>query len=442
MKAEWQAEKERIKGADEVRERLAEAHRELERATREGDLERAAQLRHGEIPELERRLEEAAGRRGRRQRSPARLLQGARRQRRRRGDRRALDRHPGQPHRGVRDGQARPSGGAAARARRRPGRGGQRGRERDPPLTRRAAGPRPPDRLVPLRSARPASARPSSRARSPSSCSTARTRWSASTCRVRGEAHRLAAGRRAARLRRLRGGRPAHRGRAPAPLQRRAARRAREGPPRRLQHAAPGARRRAPDRRPGPHRGLQEHGADHDLQRRLGQPATTARPCARRASSRSSSTASTTSSSSIRLSREQIGEIVDLQVARLVTRVRERGIEVELIERGAHAARQPRLRPDLRRAPAQARDPEAARRPARDRPARGPLRGGRHDPRRRRRRRAGAGARRAAGAGFSLTAGRSRRRASGCPRGSGSSACPWCSRAACRTAASSARSRA
>ena len=78
------------------------------------------------------------------------------------------------------------------------------------------------------------------------------------------------------------------------------------------------------------------------------------------------------------LSREQIGEIVDLQVARLVTRVRERGIEVELIDDGADAARQPRLRPDLRRAPAQARDPEAARRPARDRPARGPLRGGRH----------------------------------------------------------------
>jgi ATP-dependent Clp protease ATP-binding subunit ClpB len=33
-----------------------------------------------------------------------------------------------------------------------------------------------------------------------------------------------------------------------------------------------------------------------------------------------------------RLSREQIGEIVDLQVARLVERVRERGIEVELTE--------------------------------------------------------------------------------------------------------------
>ncbi len=75
---------------------------------------------------------------------------------------------------------------------------------------------------------------------------------------------RLAPGRRAARLRRLRRGRPAHRGRAPPPLLGRAARRDREGAPGRLQHAAAGDGRRAPDRRPGPHRRLQEHGADHD----------------------------------------------------------------------------------------------------------------------------------------------------------------------------------
>ena len=45
---------------------------------------------------------------------------------------------------------------------------------------------------------------------------------------------------------------------------------------------------------------------------------------------------------------------------------RERGIDVELTE-SSHAARRPRLRPDLRRAPAQARDPEAPGRPARAR---------------------------------------------------------------------------
>ena len=61
------------------------------------------------------------------------------------------------------------------------------------------------------------------------------------------------------------------------------------------------------------------------------------------------------------LSRDEIGRIVDLQVARLVQRVRERGVE-NLAERGRpHAAGKPRLRPRLRRATAQAGDSEAAR---------------------------------------------------------------------------------
>src|SRR3954447_1737516 len=59
MKAEWQAEKEAIHEVAAINQRLDEARRELERVSREGNLERAAQLRHGEIPELERRLAEA-----------------------------------------------------------------------------------------------------------------------------------------------------------------------------------------------------------------------------------------------------------------------------------------------------------------------------------------------------------------------------------------------
>jgi ATP-dependent Clp protease ATP-binding subunit ClpB len=58
MKAEWQAEKDAIHGVAEVKERLEQAHRELERAERAADLELAAKLRHGEIPELERQLAE------------------------------------------------------------------------------------------------------------------------------------------------------------------------------------------------------------------------------------------------------------------------------------------------------------------------------------------------------------------------------------------------
>jgi ATP-dependent Clp protease ATP-binding subunit ClpB len=59
MKAEWQAEKEEIHKVQVVKERLEQAHRELERAEREADLERAATLRHGEIPELQQQLAEA-----------------------------------------------------------------------------------------------------------------------------------------------------------------------------------------------------------------------------------------------------------------------------------------------------------------------------------------------------------------------------------------------
>ena len=59
MKAEWQAEKDEIHKVSAVKERLEQAHRELERAEREADLELAAQLRHGEIPELQRQLQEA-----------------------------------------------------------------------------------------------------------------------------------------------------------------------------------------------------------------------------------------------------------------------------------------------------------------------------------------------------------------------------------------------
>ena len=178
MKAEWQAEKDEIHKVQAIKERLEQAHRELERAEREADLERAAQLRHGEIPELQRQL--AGGRAGRAPRGA--LPQGGGRRRRRRRGRRALDRHPGQPPAGGRGRQARAHGGAPAPARHRPGRGG---RARSPtPCAARAPGSATPiaRSATSSSSARPASARPSWRARWPSSCSTRRTRWSASTC--------------------------------------------------------------------------------------------------------------------------------------------------------------------------------------------------------------------------------------------------------------------
>ena len=79
------------------------------------------------------------------------------------------------------------------------------------------------------------------------------------------------------------------------PVLRRAPRRDREGPPRRLQRPPAGHGRRAAHRRPGPHGGLQERRADHDLEHPGRAP-----PARRSTSSRSSSTGWTTSSSSTR----------------------------------------------------------------------------------------------------------------------------------------------
>jgi ATP-dependent Clp protease ATP-binding subunit ClpB len=62
MRAVWEREKEQAEGAGALRERLDHARTELERAEREADYARAAELRHGEIPELERQIAEADAR--------------------------------------------------------------------------------------------------------------------------------------------------------------------------------------------------------------------------------------------------------------------------------------------------------------------------------------------------------------------------------------------
>jgi ATP-dependent Clp protease ATP-binding subunit ClpB len=58
MKAQWQKEKDAIQGIRELKERLDQAKAEAERAEREADLQRAAELRYGEIPELEKEIAE------------------------------------------------------------------------------------------------------------------------------------------------------------------------------------------------------------------------------------------------------------------------------------------------------------------------------------------------------------------------------------------------
>jgi ATP-dependent Clp protease ATP-binding subunit ClpB len=58
MKARWQSEKDAITAIRAAKERLEQAHRDAERAERDADLQRAAELRYGEIPKLEEEMRE------------------------------------------------------------------------------------------------------------------------------------------------------------------------------------------------------------------------------------------------------------------------------------------------------------------------------------------------------------------------------------------------
>ena len=60
LKAQWQTEKELISRLQEIKEGIEETREAAERAQRDGDLERAAQLRYGQLVELERELEQAS----------------------------------------------------------------------------------------------------------------------------------------------------------------------------------------------------------------------------------------------------------------------------------------------------------------------------------------------------------------------------------------------
>jgi ATP-dependent Clp protease ATP-binding subunit ClpB len=58
LQARWQKEKEALDRVKEITQRIDELRMEYERAERAGDFARAAQIRHGELPALERELEE------------------------------------------------------------------------------------------------------------------------------------------------------------------------------------------------------------------------------------------------------------------------------------------------------------------------------------------------------------------------------------------------
>ena len=58
LQARWQKEKEALDRVKEITQRIDELRMEYERAERAGDFNRAAEIRHGELPALERELEE------------------------------------------------------------------------------------------------------------------------------------------------------------------------------------------------------------------------------------------------------------------------------------------------------------------------------------------------------------------------------------------------
>ncbi|HTE18149.1 MAG TPA: Clp protease N-terminal domain-containing protein, partial [Armatimonadota bacterium] len=62
MKAQWQAEKAAIQVMREKKERLDELKVELDRASRTGDLNKAAELQYGTIPQLQKEIESDEGR--------------------------------------------------------------------------------------------------------------------------------------------------------------------------------------------------------------------------------------------------------------------------------------------------------------------------------------------------------------------------------------------
>jgi ATP-dependent Clp protease ATP-binding subunit ClpB len=59
MTAAWQAERDKLEGARELKEQLDKARAELDQAKRRGDLQRAGELSYGVIPGLEKKLAEA-----------------------------------------------------------------------------------------------------------------------------------------------------------------------------------------------------------------------------------------------------------------------------------------------------------------------------------------------------------------------------------------------
>ena len=259
----WQNEKTAIDIVRELKEQLETLRGESERAERDGDLAKAAELRYGRIPEVEKKLDAALPHAEARENVmlkeevgpddiadvvsawtgiPAgRMLEGETAKLLRMED------ELGKRVVGQTEGRA---GGVRRRAPQ-PGRG-----RRPQPAYRLVHVPRP-DRRRQDRAGQGAGGVPVRR----------RARDGPHRHeRVRREALGRPARRCPSGLHRLRPGRSADRGGASPSLHGDSVRRDREGPPGRVRRAAAGARRGPADRRAGPHGRLPQHHPDPDVQ--------------------------------------------------------------------------------------------------------------------------------------------------------------------------------
>ncbi|HEY4735121.1 MAG TPA: Clp protease N-terminal domain-containing protein, partial [Gemmatimonadaceae bacterium] len=74
MKAQWQQEKETLGAVGKIKQQIEQTRIEADRATRAGDLQKAAEITYGQIPDLERQMREAEQRLASKQGGGARFL--------------------------------------------------------------------------------------------------------------------------------------------------------------------------------------------------------------------------------------------------------------------------------------------------------------------------------------------------------------------------------
>jgi len=74
MRAQWQQEKEVLGSVAKIKQQIEQARTEAELATRRGDLQKAAEISYGQVPQLEKQLQEAEQKLASRQEGGARFL--------------------------------------------------------------------------------------------------------------------------------------------------------------------------------------------------------------------------------------------------------------------------------------------------------------------------------------------------------------------------------